>query len=87
MRLTRPYTPNNKELYERLLASKTDIERDLAEAPQWMALPEKKASRIKVAMAGDFDQKDHWESYFDWMLREAEKFQSVFPKYLKEVGA
>ena len=81
------YIPNNKELYEGLFARKKDIESDLGETPLWMELPGKKASRIKVTMAGDFDDKDRWESYFEWLLREAEKLQSVFPKYLKESGA
>jgi hypothetical protein len=80
------YIPNNKELYERLLARKSDIEQELGETAQWMALPQKKASRIKVIMGGDFDQKNRWEDYFDWLLRKAEKFQSVFPKYVKEAG-
>ena len=81
------YIPNNKELYERLIARKEDIERDLGEkAVLWMALPEKKASRIKILMGGDFEQKDQWPNYFDWLLREAETLQAVFPKYLKEAG-
>lgn len=81
------YIPNNKELYERLLARKNDIESDLGEAALWMELPAKKASRIKVTMVGDFDDKARWENYFEWLLREAEKFRSVFPKYVKEAGA
>lgn len=81
------YIPNNKELYERLFAQKNAIELALGETPLWMELLGKKASRIKVTMAGDFDDKARWESYSEWLLREAEKFQSVFPKYLKESGA
>jgi len=49
-----------------------------------MALPEKKASRIKVTTAGDFEQKSAWDSHFQWLVAEAEKFQAVFPKYVKE---
>jgi hypothetical protein len=81
------YIPNNKELNERLFAHKIDIESDLGETPLWMELPAKKASRIKVTMAGDFDDKARWENYFEWLLHEAEKFRSVFPKYVKEAGA
>jgi hypothetical protein len=78
------YISNNKELYERLLVRKDEIERDLGEALVWMALPEKKASRIKVTMDGDFDQKTAWDGYFQWLLTEAEKFQAVFPKNMKD---
>jgi hypothetical protein len=78
------YIPNDKKLYEGLLARKNDIERDLGEMPQWMALPEKKASRIKVTTPGDFEQKSAWDSHFRWLVDEAEKFHAVFPKYVKE---
>lgn len=81
------YIPDNKDLYQRLLARKGDIERDLGEVPQWMELTGKKASRIKVVMSGEFDDRNRWEAYFEWLLREAEKCQSVFAKYLKEVSA
>jgi hypothetical protein len=30
-----------------------------------------------------FEKEDKWEDYFEWMIKEAEKFQNVFPKYLK----
>jgi hypothetical protein len=48
-----------------------------------MELQEKKASRIKVSRSGNFEQTEKWEEYFEWMLKETEKFQSVFPRYLK----
>lgn len=83
---TELYIPDNKDLYQQLLTLKADIERDLGEAPLWMELPGKKASRIKVSTAGDLEDKTRWEGYFEWLLREAEKSQSVFSKYLKQVG-
>ena len=81
------YIGDNKELYEQLAAHKDEIEKDLGMAAKWMALPGKKASRIKVAKAGDFEQKGDWESWFQWLLANAEKFHSVFPKYIKGSGA
>jgi hypothetical protein len=77
------YIPDNKELYAKLLEQRNDIERDFGEKAEWMELPGKKASRVRMSMQGDFENKSNWESYFAWLLREAEKLHSVFPKYLK----
>ena len=84
---TELYIQDNKELYEQLLARKNDIESELGETLVWMALPGKKASRIKAITIGDLDNKSGWDGYFEWLLRKAEKFQSVFPKYLKQTEA
>jgi hypothetical protein len=81
------YIPDNKALFEQLLARRADIEQDLGETANFMALPGKKASRIKTTMPGEFTDKDYWDSYFKWLLSEADKFASVFPKHLQAVGA
>jgi hypothetical protein len=76
------YIPDNKELYAKLLAHKSEIETDLGSPAEWMELPSKKASRIKVSTSGDFNAKEKWNDYFKWLLTEAEKFYRTFPKYL-----
>ncbi len=80
---TELYIPDSKELYAQLLGHKDEIEKELGEKAEWMELPGKKASRIKISKPGDFNNKANWENYFEWLLREAEKFHSIFPKYLK----
>ncbi len=75
------YIPNNKELYTQLFKHKTEIESELDETLEWMELPEKKASRIKVSCPGDFGKEEMWEVYFGWLLGVTEKFKKVFPKY------
>lgn len=80
---TELYIPDNKDLYNKLLNRKGDIEKDLGEQLEWMELPGKKASRIKISMPGDFDDQKSWENYFEWFLREAEKFRNIFPNYIK----
>ena len=70
-------------MYKQLADHKDEIERDLGEQVEWMELQEKKASRIKVSRSGNFEQTEKWEEYFEWMLKETEKFQRVFPRYLK----
>lgn len=77
------YIPDNKELYARLFTQKDAIERDLDEKLEWMELPGKKASRVKVSLPGELSKRDQWDNYFFWMLNVAQKFKDVFPKYFK----
>ncbi len=75
------YIPDNKELFATLFEHKAQIESEAGSELEWMELPEKKASRIKLSLAGDFEDESNWEQYFEWLLRQAEKFKEVFPKY------
>lgn len=75
------YIPNNKELFASLHENKEKIESELKESLEWMELPNKKASRVKSSMPAYFENETMWNAYFEWLLKEAEKFQSVFPKY------
>lgn len=77
------YIPDNKELYAHLLKNKELIQGELSEELEWMELPEKKASRIRVSLPGDFNDQSKWDIYFGWILGVADKFQKTFPKYLK----
>ncbi|MDD2785994.1 MAG: DUF4268 domain-containing protein [Patescibacteria group bacterium] len=77
------YIPDNKELYQKLFGSKEKIETDLEEKAEWMELPTKKASRVRILTTGNFDDASKWEDVFEWLLNEAEKFHKVFPKYIK----
>ncbi len=76
------YISNNKELYIKLFSSKDVIEKELGETLEWLELPEKKASRIKLNTSGDFDNQKEWSKTFEWMQEKAENFQKVFPRYL-----
>lgn len=77
------YIPDSKELYQKLFMRKSEIETELGEEPIWMDLPNKKASRIRVLSSGNFEDMSKWEDTFEWLITEAEKFQSVFPKYIR----
>jgi hypothetical protein len=77
------YIPDNKVLYNRLYAQKDAIENELGESLEWMELPGKKASRIKLAHNGNFDNQSEWESQFGWLIQTGENFRRVFPKYIK----
>lgn len=75
------YIPDNKELFATLLEHKESIETGVGQKLEWMELSEKKASRVKLSRAGNFEDESKWEEYFEWLLRTAEKFKEVFPKY------
>lgn len=77
------YIPDSKDLYHKLYNRKAQIEVDLGENLEWMELPEKKASRLRILKEGEFDNESKWEDYFDWLLSMAEKFHRVLPKYIK----
>lgn len=77
------YIPDDKDLYHKLYNHKAQIEIDLGENLEWMELPEKKASRLRILKEGEFDNESKWEDYFDWLLSMAEKFHRILPKYIK----
>ena len=33
--------------------------------------------------SGNFEDMSKWEDAFEWLISEAEKFHSVFPKYIR----
>lgn len=76
------YISNNKELYRHFFEKRFEIESELNEKLEWMELPDKKASRIKISSFGDFDNETEWTKHFEWMQEKAEKFKKVFPKFM-----
>jgi hypothetical protein len=72
------YIPNSKELFASLFTEKDKIEAELGTSLDWMELPGKKASRIRLAHKGDLDDTSKWNEYFAWLLQEAEQFYEVF---------
>ncbi|MCK9415032.1 DUF4268 domain-containing protein, partial [Candidatus Dojkabacteria bacterium] len=56
------YIPDNKDLFQYLHDQKDEIENSLQEKLDWMELPNKKASRIKLRKKADFNKREEWES-------------------------
>jgi len=77
------YIPDSKELYNKLYKRKAEIEITLGENLEWMQLPSKKASRLRILKEGILDDENKWEENFDWLLSMAEKFHRILPKYIK----
>lgn len=76
------YIPDNKDLFHSFFQQRDQIELFLGKKLEWMELPEKKASRIKLTLEGDFYNESKWEEYFEWLQNTAEAFQKIFPKYI-----
>ncbi len=75
------YIPKSKETFEFLRTKKEEIEKEVGNRLEWMDLPEKKASRIKIVKDGSIDNEKMWDNYFEWMKSTAELFQKVFNKH------
>lgn len=74
--------PNNKDLFHMLYDNKDAIESEAGLNFDWQEMPEKKASRIVVAKQVSFDNKDEWNSHFDWLIDNMIKLKKTFKIYL-----
>jgi Domain of unknown function (DUF4268) len=74
------YIPNAKETFIEFKKHETAINTELANL-EWMELPAKKASRIKVSSKADFSKEEEWKGHFQWLSEQALKFQETFGKY------
>ena len=80
------YIPNSRETYEYFKLQKAEIETEIGNKLEWMDLPDKKASRIKIVSIGDIQIEENWTKYFEWMKSTAEIFQEVFGKYRNKLA-
>lgn len=78
------YIGDSKSLFAELSKHKQEIEQELGEKLEWMELPGKKASRIKLSKEGAVSETAKWEEYFEWLKTKAEDFQKAFLKYAKD---
>ncbi len=76
------YIADDKEIYYKIFAHKTEIEAEIGMKLDWRELPDKKASRILIEQGADFSNKDKWPGQFDWVMDVAMKMKKAFKKYL-----
>ena len=76
------YVPDNKLIYAKLYARREEIEAKLGFDLEWKELPDKKASRILVRRAGDIHDPEKSQELVAWMVKTADTFAQIFPKYL-----
>ncbi len=79
------YIPNNKDLYYSLEKEKSNIEKELDSPLEWMPLEGKKASRIKLVTAFNFEDMGTWDQPLNWSEKTVSNFQKVFFKYIKKI--
>jgi hypothetical protein len=79
------YVRDNKDIYFSLLEKKDEIEKALNMKLEWMELPEKKASRIKIQKEFNLSNKDSLEKSYEWLQEVAEKFKTVFEKQISQI--
>jgi hypothetical protein len=80
------YIPDSKALFKDLLNHKAAIEKAVGYKLEWMELEGKKASRVRIKRDGSLEDTKHWEDYFEWFRKEAERFQAIFVKYIKNAS-
>lgn len=76
------YINDSKELFNKILMKKDEIEEKLGMKLDWQELPDKKASRIIITHSGDFTDESQTSELIVWLTETADKFSKVFPKYL-----
>jgi len=77
------YINDSMELYQRYFNHKDEIESMIGISLEWMELPNKKASRVKLSKEADFANKEDWNEQFKWIKKYAELFASTFIKFAK----
>lgn len=75
------YIGNSKAQYEVFARNKDEIENELGSSLEWMALPEKKASRIRITKPLDWTDAESRPQCYAWLTDMAVLFKRVFPKY------
>ena len=81
------YIPRNNRLFKKLEEYKEDIEKLLGVQVEWMELPDKIASRIRLSHTHDFTVKKDWNEGFSWFKEWGETFQRVFGDYIRKASA
>lgn len=81
---TELYIPQDKDLFFYLHQLRGVIEDELGYELEWQELPEKKASRIRIEVAGSVEDEDQWSYYFSWLKERGEEFKEVFGEYIKK---
>lgn len=76
------YIYQDTELFYELQAKKSEIESKLGYKLDWQELPERKASRVIVTKAGNFQDESEQDELIAWLVAKADEFTKVFKKLL-----
>lgn len=75
----------NKDLFDKLLESKDDLEKEFGETLEWERLDSKRASRIAIYRSGSIEEDEKSiEDIKDWSIEKLLKFKKVFAPKIKK---
>jgi len=75
---------NQQDIYDKVQAKKELFESLCGELElEWLALPEKKASRILTSRSCDLNNEELWEEYFKWFIKTGETLLIAINKSYK----
>ncbi|MDR1005521.1 MAG: DUF4268 domain-containing protein [Bacteroidales bacterium] len=80
------YIKNSKELYNKLLDNKTQIEASFGDKLNWREdlLEDAKASKIQFIRENiDIKQKENWQKAYEWLLGNSIKLYDAVKEYIK----
>ncbi len=70
---------NRKAFYDELLSQKDEIEKEIGYALQWLEMPDKTESHIKLTKENvDVGNKGNWPQHIEWMRKSIDNFHRVF---------
>lgn len=78
------YIDDNKDFFHYIYQFKNEIEQRIGQSLDWQEIERKKASRIKLQLEADFNEKESWEYQFAWLVEYGEKFQKAFSPIIKK---
>lgn len=79
------YIGEDKDLYKKLEENKKEIEESIGASLDWLALENKKASKIKLSKDFNFDNAEEWQESIEWLEKTATKFKKVFYKQIQSI--
>ena len=75
---------NQQEIYDKIQSKKDYFESICGELEfEWLALPEKKASRILTSRSCDLNNEEKWGEYFSWFILTGETLLNAILKSYK----
>ena len=74
---------DDKELFDRLLGHKQEIEESIGTSLEWQRLDKKKASRIVYKIPGlNFEDPSHYHTLMDEVIDWVIKFRREFKRFI-----
>ena len=81
---------DDAEAYRELEAHRSEIEAELGDSLVWVEPEEtrsgKMRSRIELRTDGHLENRDEWDSYLDWFIKNGEQFHDTFGTRIQELN-